>query len=145
MFPLGRSPCNLFRTSLDRSCSPSFLLVSPCVRCRPRPWYSAIRFQRRHRRRRRRMLPHSAVLWSSRWRWCGRRRWSKGEKPAREGEGAREGRRERGGRLGKVQRLRSPPLRADGGGAHCLARSLPRSLAAPLCWATRSGGGNQAD
>ena len=105
MFPLGRSPCNLLPESpsshLDRSCSPSCF----SERAMSPSWYSAIRFQRRHRRRRR-MLPCSAdgardgdgVGDDGR------------EKPARrEGgkEGRERGRREEGSRLGKVQRLRS--------------------------------------
>ena len=122
------------------------------VRAMSPPWSSAIRFQRRHRwRRRRRMLPCSAdgardgdgVGDDGR------------EKPARGGgkEGRKEGGRQEGG--GGRQPPRQSPKTTlttangggGGGGAYSLTRSLARSLAVLLCGATRGGGGggNQAD
>ena len=131
MFPLGRSPCNLFRTSLDLSCSPSFLpacfsvraMSPPCVVLRdPIPEAASAAAAANASSFCRSVELALEMVWATTMVEGG-----KASQGTRGSEGGRE--RERGGRLGKVQRLRSPPLRADGGGAHCLARSLPRPLA----------------
>ena len=146
MFPLGRSPCNLFRTSIGVAALPSCLFlracdVAPVVLRDPIPEAASAAAANASSFCRSVELALEMV-WATTMVEGGK---------ASQGKRAREGRREVGGREAAASAKSKDYVHH-----HCertaeahtasRARPLAPSLAVPLCWATRGGGGgNQAD